>query len=233
MKTKLKLQKLLLVTLIILGSNSGWAATYYTCIGTNLNFDVGPAVSGISYLWDLKKDGASLPGYPSSTAPTNITSTGSYELTLHAQTDATTGLCQSDPVVNTIIILPDLDINLAAPTLLAYCGVNITNASSDITASAPGFPSSYSTDLATEYSFSVVKDSDAPVNGSTLGNVDATGKYTLTTTIPGIYKITGTVKYKQIGTNPLLGTGCPSISSEQTITVTPQPTAPTITITAL
>jgi hypothetical protein len=229
MITKSTFRKLLLITLITLGSQFGWAATFYTCINTNLN--VGTAPTGISYLWDLKKDGIQVAGYPSATAPSNFTSAGSYELILHAQTDATAGLCQSDPVVNTIIVLPELGINLSAPTLPAYC-VNSSVASSDIIATITGFLATYNTDLTTEYSYSVVKDSDAPVDGSTLGTIDATGKYTLTTTIPGVYKITGTVKYKQIGSNTLLGSGCPISSTEQTITVTPQPTAPTIIITA-
>ena len=233
MNAKITTLKASLIALFLFASSAAWSATYYTCIGTALNLTAGTPATGTTYLWDVRQGGTSISGYPSATAPTSFPTAGSYDIILVNTTTAETGSCKSDPVENTVVVLPALALSLGTPTLPAYCA-SATTPSSDVASTMTGFPATYSTDLEAEYAYSVSKDGAAGVNGTTVGTIDAaTGKYTLTTTTPGVYVITGTVKYKAKTGVSLLGTGCPSpVSNTETITVTAKPAAPTITITA-
>jgi hypothetical protein len=224
-----------LLASFLITSTSAMAATFYTCSGTTLNLGVTNLPAGTSALWDVKKDGTQFAGYPSATAPTSFTDPGSYEVILVSQTDAASGQCSSDPVSNTIIILPPLAFSLNAPSVPAYCQSNNTVNSSDITQTGAALSPVSGSDLVLEYTYSV-NNGTTTVDGSTVGTIDqATGKFTLTTTTPGVYVITGKVKYKQATTftNTLLGTGCEvTATTTQTVTVTQTPGQPTVTITA-
>jgi len=236
MKTKITFLKMsLLLASFLIVSTSAMAATFYTCSGTTLNLGVTNLPAGTSALWDVKKDGAQFAGYPSATAPTSFTDPGSYEVILVSQTDAASGQCSSDPVSNTIIILPPLAFSLNAPSNPVYCEANGTVNSSEINQTGATLPAVSGSDLILEYSYSV-NNGTTTVNGTDVGTIDqATGKFTLTTTTPGTYTITGKVKYKQAATftNALLGTGCEvTATTTQTVTVTAKPGQPTVTITA-
>ncbi|MEJ2901260.1 hypothetical protein [Pedobacter panaciterrae] len=236
MKTKITFLKMsFLLASFLITSTSAMAATFYTCSGTTLNLGVTNLPAGTSALWDVKKDGTQFAGYPSATAPTSFTDPGSYEVILVSQTDAASGQCSSDPVSNTIIILPPLAFSLNAPSVPAYCQSNNTVNSSDITQTGAALSPVSGSDLVLEYTYSV-NNGTTTVDGSTVGTIDqATGKFTLTTTTPGVYVITGKVKYKQATTftNTLLGTGCEvTATTTQTVTVTQTPGQPTVTITA-
>lgn len=240
MKTKTTLLKVSLLALFLFISTNAWSAIYYTCNGSSLNLSV-PAITGINYMWDVKDlDGTtSLSGYPRAGVPTSLpTVAGNYKVFLSStQADPNSGICAPDVVENTIIVLPSLSMVLNAPTHASYCAANSTVSSSDITlTNAITLPSGSTADLELEYTYSV-NNGTATVDGSTIGSIDPlTGKFTLNTVVAGTYIITGTVKYKQKTgfTNALLGTtGCVTTSTTaQTITVTPKPTAPVITITA-
>jgi hypothetical protein len=234
--TKFKIMLIVLMTSI---SSTAMSATYFACAGAALSLTAG-LPSGTTANWDIKKDGTQF-GTPGPTAPTSFADPGTYEITLVSLTDAGSGLCPSDPETNTIIILPPLALTLTAPTNAAYCVANGNANSSDIAVTGATLPSSAGNNLELEYSYSVaatVGGTTTTVAGSTVGTIDqATGKFTLNTTAPGTYVITGSVKYKQAASNttsPLLGTtGCAATGvAPQTITVTPKPVKPTITIAA-
>lgn len=237
METKTTLLKSSLLALLLFISSTAFSATYYVCSGATLNLSA-PVVAGTSYMWDVKQGGTSISGYPSATAPTSLpTTAGTYQIIL-ITTLADPLLCAPNNVVNDFIVLPALTITLAAPTNPSYCGSSATVNTSVITPTIGAFPTGapYTTDLEAEYSYSVVKDGGAAVNGTTVGTINATtGVFTLTTTVAGTYVITGTVKYKQkVGfTGTLLSaSGCPTVSTTQTIVVTAAPAAPVITISA-
>lgn len=236
METKSTLLKSSLLALLLFISTSAFSATYYVCVGATLNLST-PAVGGTTYMWDVKQGGISLGGYPSATAPTSLPAVGTYQVIL-LTTLADPLLCAPNNVVNDFIVLPALTLTIAAPTNPSYCGSSSTVNTSVITPTLGAFPTGapYTTDLDADYTYSVVKDGGAPVNGTTVGTINATtGVFTLTTTVAGTYVITGTVKYKQkVGfAGTLLGTsGCPTTSTSQTVTVTGAPAAPVITISA-
>jgi hypothetical protein len=231
--------KATLVALLTLTASSAMSATYYACAGATLSFNATVA-PGTTAKWDIKKDGTQF-GTPSATAPTSFSAPGTYEVILVSETSSTSGLCPSDPETNTIVILPPLSLDLAVPTVPVYCAANTTIKSSDLVASGASVPAALSTDLELVYSYSIaatINGVTSTVTGESLGTIDqASGKYTLTTVVPGTYVISGTVKYKQTAsntTNTLLGTtGCPaSAPSPRTVVVTPVPAKPTVTITA-
>lgn len=231
MKTNLTLLKASAIAFFLFISGSAFSATYYTCVGTTLNLSPSAAPANITYSWDIKKDGAASPG-ATATAPTSFTDAGSYEVILISTATAGSGICAPDPVSNTIIVLAAPTITLAAPTA-AYCEGSGDNTSSIITPTAGGAPSG--TDVAYEYSYTVTRGGTT-VLLSDVGTVDATtGVLTMTIRTAGEYSITGSVKYKQgaSSTIPYLGAGCPTnTASPTTITVTPKPTQPTVTISA-
>jgi hypothetical protein len=234
MKTRKPLLKLCLFAMLLLASNTAWSAIYYTCINTALTLGVSNLPGSTAALWDIKKNGAttSYTGYPSNTAPTKFTEVGSFEVILVSQTDAASGGCTSDPVSNTIIVLPDLATSITASNA-AYCKDAGDKSSSVITPT--GFPAvtAYPADIALDYSYTVTV-AGAPVTDA--GTMDAvTGVFTMDKKVVGDYVIIGKVKYKQTATNTtnlLLGTGCTAESASITIKVTPKPGAPTITISA-
>lgn len=236
METKTTFLKASLVALFLLISGTAFSATYYVCSGATLSLTPAAPATSITYSWDVKQGGTSISGYPRAGVPTSLpTTAGTYQVIL-ISTSSDPNVCAPDAVTNDFIVLPGLGLTIAAPSRSSYCG-SATNNSSDITPTPTGFPSGtpYSTDLELEYSYSVVKDGGSAVNGTTVGTIDANGKFTLTTTVAGTYVITGTIKYKQKTgfTGTLLGTtGCPASSSTQTITVTASPSQPTITISA-
>jgi len=237
MKATSTLLKVSLIALFLFSANLAQAGTYYTCIGTVLNLNASAAPTGITYTWDVRQGGTSISGYPSSTAPTTFSTAGTYLVVLTATSNAASGSCPSDPVENTVIVLPALSFTLNTPSAAAYCEANGAANSSDITVTAGNQYAAAITanELALEYTYSVTKDGGTAVNGTTVGTIAADGTYTLNTTAPGVYVITGTVKYKQgtVTTNPLLGDGCPVTSTTtQTVTVTAKPAQPTVTITA-
>jgi hypothetical protein len=238
MKTNSTFFKLTLMALLTLITSSAMSATYYACASAPLNFNATVA-PGTTAEWDIKKDGTQF-GTPGPTAPTTFVDPGTYTVILISKTDAASGLCPSDPETNTIIILPPLALDLALPTAPAYCAANGL-ASSDLIASGASLPTTSGTDLVLEYTYSVIaviNGVTSTVTGASVGTTDqATGKYTLTTLIPGSYTISGTVKYVQNPlntTNALLGTtGCPaSAPTPRNVVVTPVPAKPTIVITA-
>lgn len=243
MKTKTTLLKFSVVALFLILCNAGaFAGTYYACVGTNVTF-TPDAITGITYKWDVKDNatGTSLAGYPRLAAPSGL-AVGSYKvLLLSEQTTPSATDCPPDVVENTVIILPALSLVLDNPTNPSYCSANSTISSSVIGQTTTGFSPTYATDLDAEYTYTVKKDAEAEVggtvndaNGTPMGSIDANGKYTLLTKIPGSYVITAKVKYKKktASTANLLA-ACESASSaSKTVTVTPKPTAPTITITA-
>ncbi|RZK75779.1 MAG: hypothetical protein EOO92_15640 [Pedobacter sp.] len=240
MKTTFTLLKATFIALLVLTSSTAMSATYYACTGSTLALTV-PGITGIKYSWDVKDNlGNSIAGYPSATAPTAIATAGNYKIMLISeQITPADGICAPDAVETDVVILPALAIDLAAPTNPTYCESNSTISSSVLTPTTTGFPTTY-TDLAPEYTYMVVKDNGTPIDGTTangnaaaLGTVDANGVYTLTTKIPGIYVITGRVKYKKIGTgdNVLLAT-CEAASSTKQVTVTATPAKPVVTIAA-
>lgn len=237
METKTTFLKSGLLALLLFLSSTAFSATYYVCIGSTLNLSV-PVVGGTTYLWDVKQGGTSLPGYPSATAPSSLPSApGTYQVIL-LTTLADPLLCAPNNVINDFVVLPALTLTIGAPSNTSYCGSSPTVNTSVITPTLGAFPTGapFTTDLEPEYSYSVVKDGGAPVNGTTVGTINATtGIFTLTTTATGTYVITGTVKYKQKTgfTGTLLGTtGCPTSSTTQTVTVTGAPAQPIITISA-
>lgn len=237
MKTKSTFLKVSLVALFLFVCNAAFSATYYTCIGTSLNLNASAAPSGITYTWDVRQGGNSINGYPAANPPTSFPTAGTYEVILTATSDAASGTCPSDPVPNTVIVLPALGLTLNAPSVTAYCEANGSVSSSNVTVTPSGEYTAAITanELALEYTYSVTKDGGASVNGTTVGTIAADGTFTLNTTTPGVYEITGTVKYKQgtVTTSPLLGDGCPFTSTtKRTVTVTAKPAQPTVTITA-
>jgi hypothetical protein len=234
--TKFKIMLIVLMTSI---SSTAMSATYFACAGAPLTL-TATVPQGTTANWDIKKDGIQF-GTPGPTAPTSFADPGTYEVILVSETSAASGLCPSEPETNTIIILPPLALTLTAPTNAAYCAANGNANSSDIVVTGAILPTTAVNNLELEYSYSVeltVGGTTTTVVSTTVGTVDqATGKFTLTTVNPGTYVITGSVKYKQLATNttsPLLGTtGCVATSiAKQTITVTPAPAKPTITIAA-
>ncbi|HKG08285.1 MAG TPA: PKD domain-containing protein [Pedobacter sp.] len=237
MKTKTTFLKAGLVALFLFIANIASAATFYTCISTPLTLSAGTAPAGITYSWDVRQGGTSISGYPSATPPAAFPTAGSYEVVLTASSDAASGSCPSDPVSNTIIVMAPLVLTLDAPSVAAYCAANGTVNSSDVGAPVTGTETAAITGnfLALSYTYSVVKDGGAPVNGTTVGTIAADGTFTLNTTTPGSYVITGTVKYIQGSNNAnlLLGTGCQVTSTNtRTVVVTAQPGTPTVTIIA-
>ncbi|WP_276088536.1 PKD domain-containing protein [Pedobacter sp. JY14-1] len=237
MKTTSTLLKVSLVALFLFLAHLSSAATYYTCIGTNLNLNATTAPAGITYTWDVRQGATSISGYPASTAPTSFPTAGTYVVVLTATSDAASGSCPSDPVENTIIVLPPLGLTLGNPSAAAYCAANGTVNSSNIAATTTGQYTDAITanDLAISYSYSVTKDGGTAVDGATVGTIAADGTFTLNTTDAGIYIITGSVKYVQgtVTTNALLGNGCPvNATGSKTVTVTAKPAQPTVTITA-
>lgn len=237
MKTKFTFSRIILFALFSLCWSAASADTFYLCPGATISLNPA-ATPNITYSWDVKDvDGiTSLSGYPRAGAPTNLPSVaGTYKVLL-ISTPANANICAPDVVEHSFTVLPTLSMTLSAPTNVSYCETSANN-SSQITQSTSTVPTGATADLEIEYSYMVAKDGGTAVNGTTagLGSIDATGKYTLSTTTPGVYVITGTVKYKQKTgfTNALLtASGCPATSSTQTITVTAKPAKPTITISA-
>lgn len=229
MKTKSTLLKTTLLALFLFSANGAFAAIRYICAGATLSLSAGTAPSGITYSWDVKKDGSSIPDYPSTTAPTSLpTEAGSYQVIL-ISTAASSAVCAPDNVITDFVVLPDLVSTLAANNA-AYCIVATTK-SSDVTQTIT-FPTAYAADLESEYVYSVTKDG-VGVTPATYGTIDASGNYKLTTLVAGVYKIKTTVNYKlKTGSGNLLASssGCPKPSNEVTITVTAAPTTPSITI---
>ncbi|HMI02788.1 MAG TPA: hypothetical protein VK541_09920 [Pedobacter sp.] len=238
MKTKITFLKVSLVALFLFISNAAWSATYYTCINTGLNL-TATAAPGTTLLWDVHKDGAvgSVSGYPSATAPASFADAGSYVVTLVNRTDAASGTCPSDPIDNTIIVMPALAFGLGTPSLAVYCAANTTTNTSTAAATVTNTQADAITAnfLALNFTYTATKDNVA-VPIAQVGTVATDGTFTFNTIIPGTYIITGSVKYVQgtVTTNPLLGNGCPvSASSTQQVIVTDKPAQPTIiTITA-
>ncbi len=237
MRTNINFFKSILVTVLLFVSTATFADTFYICNGASLNLNPA-ATPDITYSWDVKDvDGVtSLSGYPRTAVPTTLPTTpGTYKILLISTANSAT-VCAPDVVENNFVVLPTLAITLGAPTNASYCETSTTT-SSQITQSASTVPTGTGSDLEIEYSYMVSKDGATAVDGTTtgLGSIDAAGKYTLSTTTPGVYVITGSVKYKQKTgfTNALLNaSGCPVTSTTQTVTVTAKPTKPTITITA-
>jgi len=238
MKTKITFLKVSLVALFLFIANIASAATFYTCIGTALTLSATPATApaGITYSWDVRQGTTSISGFPAPAAPTSFSAAGTYEVILTASSDAASGSCPSDPQSNTIIVLAPLVFGLDAPTLAAYCAANTTVNSSDIAVTVTGTEAAAITgnNLALSYTYTATKDG-ATVPIGDVGTVGTTGTFTVNTTTPGLYVITGTVKYIQgtVTTNALLGNGCPvTATTTQTVKVTAEPTAPTVTIIA-
>lgn len=237
MKTRFTFFRTILFALFLMISSTALADTFYVCIGATLTLNPA-ATTGVTYSWDVKDtDGiTSLTGFPRATAPTSLPSTpGTYKVLLISTPISSTD-CAPDVVEHNFIVLPALTISLGAPSNPSYCETSATP-SSLITQSASTVPTGTGNDLEIEYSYMVAKDGGTAVDGTTggLGSIAADGKYTLSTTTPGVYVITGTVKYKQKTgfTNALLNaSGCPATSATQTVTVTAKPAKPTITISA-
>jgi hypothetical protein len=238
MKTKNIIQASILTVILMLTAQFASAAIYYVCIGSTLSFSTPTPITDVTYSWDVKDtDGTtSLSGYPRASAPTSLPSTaGTYLIRLISTPDNAT-VCAPDVVENSFVVLPALSVTIGAPSLAAYCETAATKTSL-ITQTTSSVPGGTTSDLEIEYSYMVAKDGGAAVDGTTgsLGSIDGTGKYTLSTVVPGSYVITGYVKYKQKTgfTNKLLSAGgCPANSGTQTVTVTAKPTAPTITVTS-
>jgi len=236
MKIKSTVLKTGLVALFVLLANAAMSATVYVCTGAAFSLGVTNLPAGTTALWDVRQGGTSIAGYPSATAPTSFATAGSYEVILVSITDATSGACTSDPVSNTVNALPPLALTLGTPTNPAYCEGSGTAQDSEISAADAAVPAAYATDLGLTYTYSV-NNGSTTVDGATVGTVNATtGAFTLTTKTPGTYVITGTVQYNQLATNTtnnLLGNGCPFTSTTtRTVTVTPKPGQPTVTIAA-
>ncbi len=216
MKTKFTMLKTTLVVLFVLIASTAMSATVYVCTGATVNLGVTNLPAGTTALWDVRQGGTSITGYPSATAPTTFATAGSYEVILVSVTSGATGACTSDPVANTVNVLPPLALTLATPTNPAYCEGAGTNQSSQIGVSGAAVPTDYVADLGLTYTYSVSNGTNTyngtdQLSGAAIGTIDpATGAYTLTTKVPGTYVITGTVKYNQLATNTtnnLLGTG--------------------------
>ena len=241
MKTIIKnLKKIMLVVLLTSISSFTYAQTFYVCTGATLALIPTNAPVGTHYIWDVRQANNSISGYPSTTAPVTLPAVGSYDIILNTVLDdlSNTSICPPDAATYRLIVLPNLSIALNVPSQATYC--TTSNApSSDITQTTTGFPAAYTADLEKEYRYTVIKDGNAPVNGATLGTIDATtGKYTLTTANPGTYVVTGYVKYKQISTaigtllNPTSGCEANSSNTTQTITITSKAAKPTISFSA-
>lgn len=231
METKTTLLKMSLLALLLFISSTAFSATYYMCSGSTITLSDPPVDANLTYTWDVKLGGTSVSTYPGSPGkPTGMPSAaGTYTVTL-TSTSANPNICAPDVAEHTMIVLPALTLTISTPTNPTYCG-SATTHSSVITPTQGGFPTggTFAADLETELSYAVTKDG-VTVTPTAYGTITA-GVYTLNTTTIGVYKITATVKYKQKGTNVLLGsTGCPTTTTEQTITVTSAPGAPTITV---
>ncbi|RZK57512.1 MAG: hypothetical protein EOO91_09990 [Pedobacter sp.] len=237
MKTTIKFLKAILVVVLLFISSTTFADTFYVCNGATLS--LAPAATpNVTYSWDVKDlDGTtSLLGYPRAAAPTSLPTTpGTYKVILISTPNAPT-VCAPDNVENSFVVLPTLSITLGAPSNASYCETSSTNTSL-ITQSTSAVPAGSTSDLEIIYSYMVAKDGGTAVDGTTggLGSIDGTGKYTLSTLVPGSYVITGSVRYAQKTgfTNTFLnssGTGCAATSGTQTVTVTAKPLKPVITI---
>lgn len=243
METKTTFLKSSLVALFLMFiASATFADTYYLCSGGTFTLaPATPAPAGMVYRYDVNKDGATV-STDLTSPPTTFTGAGYYEIiTKTVISPANPALCAPASVITNIVVLPTLSLAIGAPSNGSYCGSSTGHESViSLTGTAPSLPANvvgppaipYSTDLVLEYSYSVLKTGDAlPVDGATIGTVNqTTGAYTLTTTTPGEYTITGTVKYKKIGSTTLLGTGCPASSGTQIVTVTTAPDAPVITV---
>lgn len=242
MKITSTIIKVSLTALFSFVSSVAMSATYYVCTGATIALGANNLPAGTTALWDLRQSGSSLSGYPSATAPTTFATAGVYEVILVSVTGAATGACASDPVSHTVNVLPALSLTLGTPNNDAYCEGTGTATSSEMTPSGVTIPTDYAADLGFTYTYSVTSGANTyngtdDLNGSPLGSIDPlTGKYTLSTKVPGTYVITGSVKYVQLSgaTGTLLGDGCPATASGtiRTVTVTPKPAQPTITISA-
>lgn len=254
MKAKTTLLKLSMVALFLFTSSIAWAQAtpdrYYICANSTLSLAVQAPTSipDITFSWDVFQGSTSIGnGYPTAAsanananAPTGLPATpGVYTIKLNS-VSTNPNVCAPDVVEYEVIVLPTL-ASTASASQTTYCS-DATGAgailSSVISQSVTGLPATapYSTDLELEYSYSVVKGTDAAVDGVIGGfGTISNGAFTLSTTDAAVYKITGTVKYKQKAGNTgvLLSTaGCPVSATEVTVTVTDKPAKPTIVITA-
>ncbi|WP_256004746.1 hypothetical protein [Pedobacter deserti] len=236
MKQKFTFKHISFLAMLFFFYSPVMSATYYTCIGTALALNATNNAPGTSLLWDVRQGASSISGYPSATAPTSFSAAGTYEVVLNSVTDANSGACASDPVTNTIIVLPPLGITLDAPSVAAYCEANGSVNSSDVASNITNTETDALNDnyLALNYTYTVTRNG-AAVDVTTVGTVGSNGAFTLNTTVPGTYVITASVRYVQGSNtaNSLLGDGCPVTSTNtQQVIVTPKPAAPTITIAA-
>ena len=240
MDTKTTFLKLSLMSLFLFISSTAFSATYYVCSNGTVNLTPDAPGATITYTWDVKNSGGtSIATYPKTITP----SAGVYTITMPAATTADTytillistssdnSICAPDVATNTVIVLPPLRIGITVPNNPAYC-TTATSHSSFVTASPGALPSggTISTDLETEFSYTLTKDG-ATVNPGDYGTI-AGNVYTLNTSTAGVYIVTATIKYKQKApTNVLLSStgGCQSTAA-RTITVTTTPAAPSITV---
>jgi hypothetical protein len=244
METKTTLLKSSLLALFLMFiSSTAFSATYFVCAGP-LTLTAPAPTGGVTQLWDVKVGGISITGYPSATAPTGLVVTAgtTYSVTLTSTPPANSIVCAPATASDDYIALPPLTLTIGAPTNGGtYCGAS-TSPSSAITPASTGLPTggSYDTELTVEYTYSIVKDgavgsptviTSATVGG--IGSIDVNGVFTLTTTTPGSYEVTGTVKYKNKGAFTSLASPskCPTTAvATRTIVVTAAPIAPVITV---
>jgi len=169
------------------------------------------------------------------TVPNNLT-VGSHNYTTRIESAAGCLGDPSDPF--SVYKLPNKTLALSAPTNSTYCGdASGPAASSQITATAT--PASNLPDgIGYTYNWSATFNGN-PVNplssiGSSNGSTTNQNVFTLTTSQPGAYVFNATVNYTLLPGNPGVlraGAGCEvSAATTQTITVTPKPGKPTISL---
>ncbi len=201
-------------------------------------------VAGDKVFWF--KDGNAVPvasftySVPNST---NLTIPGTLAVGLHKYTTAieSVGGClgpQSNPFE--IYKLPTKALALSAPTNVAYCADSSgPTSSSKITATTtPG--AALPSGVGYVYTWSVTKDGVAVSPISSVGNDDssktATNIFTINTTAEGTYVFNAKVKYVLLAGNTGVfkagdSNGCEvTATSSQTVTVTPKPKKPTISL---
>ena len=174
---------------------------------------------------------------------TNLIIPGTLAVGLHKYTTAieSVGGClgpQSNPFE--IYKLPSKALALSAPSNLAYCGDNSgPSASATITATtSPG--AALPSGVGYEYTWSVTKDGIAVSPITSIGSDDAsktaTNIFTMNTTAEGAYVFNAKVKYVLLAGNTGVfkagdSNGCEvTATSSQTVTVTPKPKKPTISL---
>jgi len=238
MKTKSTLLKMALVGLFMMFGATTFAQTYslYICQGGSATLS-GPALAtGETLRWTENVAGTDVVQTSTGsnfTTPTTL-SPGEHIFNVAIVSgDPTTTGCLGDKSADfKVFVLPTIVLTLDDPTNATYCtsnGINTSAITANVTAPTITVP----TEVTYEFSWDV---NGAPaISGGPIGtiaNAPTSSTFTMTTTTVGAYAFTPTVKYVVPSNLNSNGNkkGCDATTTAKSVTITPKPTAPTITI---